>query len=354
MSEINFTSALTLDQCANVVMAAPKNRYILEGEPGVGKSSLGKIIAAKTGYPLAFIDVPNLDLGDTAMPVLDHETRTTRYYPNARFKLHEGKPVVIVLDEFAKGVDPVKNMLHPLLEVSDPRLGDVMVHPDSIILLTSNLASDGVGDSLKAHSKNRVIRLQTQKPDAAAWLAWAADNDIDPIVMAFVDQYNHCLASYLDGDQNENPYIFNPSKSQGAFLSPRSLERASNVLKTRVLIDEASCMAALKGAIGEAGARDMMAFVQYQDQLPKWADVISEPLKTAVPTSAGACAVMIFGAIQKVEKNSIGAFMDYVGRLSEEWQTIFCIQLSKNTNKQQVAFSSKKFADWVSENNDLL
>lgn len=352
--QINFTQTVTLMQAASIVLACPSNRYMLVGEPGIGKSSLMQYLTEATGYPGAYIDVPNLDLGDTAMPVLDHEKRVTRYYPNARFKLETNKPVVIMLDEYSKGVDPVKNMLHPLFETSNPRLGDVPVHPDSIIFLTGNLTSDGVGDSLKAHSKNRLITIPVAKPTAKEWLEWAADHDIDPAVMSFVNQYQHCMASYLDGDQSENPYIYIPSKVQTAFLSPRSLERASNILKTRAKIDSASLSIALVGAIGASGANDMMAFVQHQDQLPKWDDVITKPKAAPVPTSAGACAVMVFGAVQKIEKNTITPFMQYLSRMQEEWQTIFCIQLAKSKSKQSVAFTCKAFADWVEKNEDLL
>ena len=124
MAEINFGKSITLKQAANLIRTNPTTRFLLQGEPGIGKSSLLENIADSLGYEYAYIDVPNMDLGDIAMPVIDHDTKTTRYYPNARFRLHENKPLVIILDEFTKGADPVKNMLHPMLEKANPRLGD--------------------------------------------------------------------------------------------------------------------------------------------------------------------------------------------------------------------------------------
>ena len=72
------TLTVNHDQAAALILANPDVRYMLQGEPGVGKSMISKAIARATGYPLAMIDVPNLDLGDVAMPVIDHESRTTR------------------------------------------------------------------------------------------------------------------------------------------------------------------------------------------------------------------------------------------------------------------------------------
>ena len=355
MTTINFGKTVTLKQAAQIILATPQNRYLLQGEPGIGKSSLlGFLTEALPTHNAAYLDVPNMDLGDIAMPVIDHDNKVTRYYPNARFRLHEGKPVIIMLDEYTKGAEPIKNMLHPMLEVHNPRLGDIPIDPRSYIFLTGNLSSDGVGDNLKAHSRNRIIPLTVRKPDADQWLEWAVEHDIEPVVMAWVKQFPHALASYLDGDQDSNPYIYNPKKVQASFVSPRSLERASNIVRARSEIDQDSLIAALSGAIGEAASRDMQAYIAYQDQLPTWESIIRSPRTTSVPESAGACAVMVFGAIAKLDTNNINPFMDYVGRFEPEWQAAFCINLAKSKTKQAIAFSSKKFADWVQKNEDLL
>ncbi len=82
MAEINFGKSITLKQAAGLIKSNPETRFLLQGEPGIGKSSLLEDIANGLGYDYAYIDVPNMDLGDIAMPVIDHDTRTTRYYPN--------------------------------------------------------------------------------------------------------------------------------------------------------------------------------------------------------------------------------------------------------------------------------
>jgi hypothetical protein len=161
------------------------------------------------------------------------------------------------------------------------------------------------------------------------------------------------MASYTDGD-NDNPYVYNPRAVQTAYVSPRSLAIASNVVKTRAVVGSDAMIAALKGCIGEAAARDMEAFINYQDQLPSWDEIINNPASTVIPTSAGACAVLIFGAIAKVDKPSINPFMKYLERFEPEWQAAFAINISKNPSKQAVAFSSPAFAKWVSDNEDIL
>ena len=355
MSAINFGTQVSLKQAANLILATPMNRYLLQGEPGIGKSSLLKTLSVSLpDHEVAYIDVPNMDLGDIAMPVIDRETKTTSYYPNNRFKIHLGKPVITMLDEFTKGAEPIKNMLHPLLEVANPRLGDISVHTESIVFLTGNLGSDNVGDNLKAHSRNRIIPLTVRKPDADEWLEWAVNSNIEPVVMAWVRQFPHALASYMDDAQGDNPYIYNPKKVQTSFVSPRSLERVSNIVRVRDRLDADSLIAAMTGAFGEAASRDMQAYVEYQDQLPTWESIVKNPKTADVPTSAGACAVLVFGAIAKIAKDTMTPFMHYLERFEPEWQACFAINVAKSPTKQSIAFSSQAFADWVAKNEDLL
>ena len=356
MSEVSFGKSLSLAQAAKLIVTNPTVRFMLRGEPGIGKSSLLEFIAAETGYDYAYIDVPNMDLGDIAMPVIDHESRTTKYYPNARFKMHEGKPVIIMLDEFTKGAQPVQNMLHPLLEKANPRLGDIPVPAGSIIFMTGNLTTDGVGDNIKGHSLNRIVEIEIAKADAEAMLEYAngaGAGKYAPEVMAWIHQYPHALASYRDAGQADNPYIYNPKKQSKSYVSPRSLETASTVVFNRHSLDADSLIAALSGAIGDAAARDLQAYVEYADQLPTRDAILKSPKTAAVPTSAGACSVVTFNLVTAVTKDTFNPIMDYMGRLSPEWQSVFAIQVARSA-KQSIAFSNAKFGEWLAANQDLL
>ena len=47
-------------------------------------------------------------------------------------------------------------------------------------------------------------------------------------------------------------------------------------------------------------------------------------------------------------------FMEYLSRMEMEWQATFVINVAKNPDKQQIAFSSSTFRDWLQNNQDLL
>lgn len=357
MASINFGKTVTLKQAAKLIGTVRNNRFMLESEPGIGKSSLmGTLADMYPNYHLAYIDVPNMDLGDICMPVIDHETKTTKYYPNARFGIHTGKPSIIMLDEFSKGSPPVINMLHPLLEAHNPRLGDLPLHPDSMVFMTGNMSSDGVGDNLKAHTLNRVSKLTVRKPQFEEWAEWAIANDVEPIVIAAAKEFaGDWFMSYLDYPEGlpKTAEVFNPKMPTTAYVSGRSLERASNILKHRASFDTDSIIAALSGTIGEGAARKLDTYIAFADQLPTWESIIKSPMTASIPDGAGACALVAFNAIAKVDKDTITPFMDYIGRFAPEWQACFAINIAKSP-RQKIAFGCKAFSDWVAKNEDLL
>jgi hypothetical protein len=167
-----------------------------------------------------------------------------------------------------------------------------------------------------------------RKPSAEDWLQWAVSSNIDPVVMAWVDRFPHALASYMDEGQESNPYIFNPKKMQGSYVSPRSLQLVSNdVIRYRDKLTSNALLASMIGTIGESGARDMHAFVEYQDQLPSWEEVVKHPKTAKLPDSPGACAVMVFGGVARIERDTITPFMEYIQRMDAEWQAAFAINI---------------------------
>lgn len=356
MSTIDNTTFASLREAAELAISCRDVRFMFVGEPGIGKTSQVGYMQEVTGMDAAILSVPDMDVGDIAMPVIDHDTRTTRYYPNARFKLQDGKPLIICLDEYTKGHDPVKNMLHPMFETFRPRLGDLMIPEGSIIFLTGNLASDGVGDAMQAHTRGRLTVVPVRKPGNEEWIRdFASPRGLEPVIIAWASQHAHAFASYTDGDQNGNELIFNPHKVQDGYVCPRTLENASRIIKRRENFSYNALACALAGVVGKPAAESITSFIRHNDQLPAWRDIIEAPTKTPIPKDQGALAVLVYGAIERVtSKDMLDAFLDYIVRADEEWQSIFCLGMARNKAKQSIAFGSKRFAKWISDNEDLL
>jgi hypothetical protein len=366
MASINFGSTVSLNEFANAIATVGDQVTIIgQGEPGIGKSAMLKFIASKLpNYETAYIDCTLLDLGDFALPYTelasaDGSLKVTKFAPNARFKFQSNKPVIVMLDEIGKAMKAVKNVLLTLM--LEKRIGDVQLPEGSIVFGTTNLSTDGVGDSLEAHARNRVCFVTVRKPhagfngdgsvDSDSWGAWALDNDIAPEIIAWVKQFPQSLESYTDKAQSDNPYIFNPTRAgQTAFVTPRSLEKASHIAKKRPMLGESVTISALAGTIGESAARDMQAFFTVVDKLPTWDAIMQSPDTAKVPDDAVAKCILVFSAISRVEKDTMGKWLRYAERLEKELQALFARSVVKSSTKQAMAVSNKDFVSWATTN----
>lgn len=368
---IQFGSSLSLNEFANAVATVGQDVTIIgQGEPGIGKSSMLKVLAQRLpNYETAYIDCTLLDLGDFALPytvqvqnkegLWKDDLKVTKFAPNARFKFQSDKPVIVMLDEIGKAMKAVKNVLLTLM--LEKRIGDVKLPEGSIVFGTTNLATDGVGDSLEAHARNRVCFVTVRKPSAGfgadgsvesdSWGAWALENDIAPEIIAWVKQFPHALESYTDKAQKDNPYIFNPTKAgQSAFVTPRSLEKASHIAKKRSLLGDSVTISALSGTIGESASRDMQAFFTVVDKLPTWEAIVENPDKAKVPDDAVAKCILVFSAITRVDKETLPKWLKYADKLDKELQALFARSIVKSTSKQAMAVSNKEFVKWATDN----
>ena len=166
-------------------------------------------------------------------------------------------------------------------------------------------------------------------------------------VMAFAKQYPQVFDCYADLDKKDkNPYIFNPMTGNvRAFCSPRSLVKASNIVKQRSVLGSA-LIPALAGTVGESAARDMEALVNLADQLPLFENIVKAPTKAKVPDSVGALFILSFMLAGRVDASNLDAVMDYAERMSAvsfEAHALFITSLASNKSKVGMACMNRKF-----------
>lgn len=343
---INFNTPVELNDVPNLIATIGATRTILlRGEPGIGKSTVLKNLQTTMGnnYDYIYADCPVMDVSDVVMRIPDHETKTLQSYVSELFHLTSPKPKVIMLDEVTKA--------NKLLQVIFTRLmlertvGDVALPAGSIVFATGNNVTDGVGDTLSAHVLNRLCVINVRKPDARRWNLWATDNGISRTVRAWVAMNPNSLASYLDGGQESNPFIFNPTKPLTSFITPRSLVGADSVIKNVQKLGDYVSKAALAGLCGSAFAESISAFMSMEKELVNVRDIIADPMNVAIPEKPAALFMTMFNAVDTVEtQDELSAFMTFVKRIrSEEAQTCF----------YSMAFESKRTAKLARNNNDL-
>jgi MoxR-like ATPase len=376
--------ALNLDQIAASIKAVGHLRTLLvQGHMGTGKSSLLKTLAAMlpTHRPVYF-DCTTKDLGDLMLPRIagaglgegsrlvgkmnpmthDVDLRVTQdnstspyvsYAPNEELGIHYNEPVIVMLDEYGKANPAVKQGLTAFM--LERRLGNNALHPDSIVFATTNLGAEGVGDLLVAHQRNRISVVTARKPSNMEWIEWAINKGVDHTLLGWCKDNPQLFHTFEEvKDPDENPYIFHPRSTRAAFVTPRSLEAASDILKARMHMDDQTVTAMLMGTIGDRAAMDLMAFVKLSDQLPSLDSIKKDPMTAKVPDSAAAVCMVVYRTLATLERDWIDNWMVYMGRLDKEAQGMFANGVrSPKYSKQSMVMTNRKFTDWALANNYL-
>ena len=348
--------ALGLDQVEALIRKSGALRTILvQGDMGTGKSSLLTVLAkALPDHTPCYFDCTTKDLGDITIPniaKLDDGTGYVTYLTNEELGAHNNTPVIIMIDEFGKANPAVKNALLRL--ILERKIGSYTLHPDSIIFATTNKGSEGVGDLLPPHARNRMTVIQTRKPNNMEWIEWGINNEIDHTLLGWCKDNPQLFYSFEDvKDPDDNPYIFHPKQQRAAFVTPRSLEAASDILKARDGLDDQTVTAALMGTIGERGAMDLMAFVKLADQLPSAESIKQDPKNAKVPNSAAGICMVVYRTLASLEKDWVDPWMDYLVRLDKEAQGMFANGVrAPKYSKQSLVMTNKKFTQWAMDNN---
>jgi len=347
--------ALSLDQIALAIRFGGNKRTVLvQGHIGTGKTSLIYLLGNYLPtHILCYFDCTTKDLGDITVPklaVIDAADYVT-YVTNEELGVHLGKPVILMIDEFGKANPAVKNaMLRLILE---RKIGSYELHPDSLVFATTNLGAEGVGDLLPPHARNRMTVLTARKPNNVEWIEWGINNGIEHSVLGWAKDNPQLFASFEDvKDPEENPYIYHPRDQRAAFVTPRSLEAASDWLKQREHLDDQTLTGLLMGTIGNRGAMDLMAFVKLADQLPSLESIKQSPDTAKVPTSAAAVCMVVYRALAAIERDWVDAWMTYLVRLDKEAQGMFANGVrAPRYSKQSIVMTNRKFTDWAMSNN---
>lgn len=355
-TNIDFARNISINECVALVKnVGDKATVLIEGHMGSGKSTILKMLAhALPEYHTGYFDMTNLDLGDLMLPAVQHDSHETEFYPNKLFGMSHGDvPHIYMFDEFGKASRPVQNSCLPIL--LERRVGMRRLHPASLIFATTNLGTEGVGDVLQAHARNRVVVVTMRKPTVDEWIEqFAVEAGIMPEVIAWARETPQVFQGFEEVETPEaNPYIYHPKAQRSAFVTHRSMEKASDILKVREHLQEDTVIHALRGTVGDRGALDLRAFVQLADKLPAWKSVIADPGHTPVPTNPAAAVMLVFTAVGRIEADTVTPWMTYLERMPKEAQALFCYHAMKAPSKAPIVAMNKKFTEYAIKNQYL-
>jgi hypothetical protein len=356
---MSMYSAITLKQAADLIAAVGDVQTVLvQGEMGIGKSSILKMLKSNPkfkDYFFCYVDITTKDVGDFLVPKIKDVdgNEVCSFVPNEEFGLHfKGKKVVMMLDEVGKAKGGVMNACLRLMQ--ERSLGVYQL--DGIVFATTNLAVEGIGDNVPPHARNRMTVVRVAKNNADTWIEeFAIPAGINPVIIGTVREFPEMFASFEQYERPEqNTYINDPRTVRTAFVTHRSMEKASYVYeRTRILGDDVMCHA-LAGTVGEKAMHNILTMDKLDQQLTSWDDLIKSPDTATVPTSAAAACMLVAKAVHRIDASCINAWMKFMERLPKEAQGLFARSvMSDKCPKRNVAAHNVQFAQWAATNNFL-
>jgi len=368
---LTSTNVLDINETAEAIIAiGPKRTVIVEGDMGSGKTTLLKLLHKRLpDYVPVYFDSTTKEIGDMFVPMFDKidDTNVVRYGINEELGFHYSKPVILMIDEMGKNAAVKNALLRIVLERETA--GGRKLPEGSIVFATTNLSAEGVGDMLLPHHRNRLIVVRMRKSTAPEWVEnFARPNGLHPSVIGWVNETPQLGESFTDVDlrmgdvgsmsgvefsrrlDELNPHIYHPKAPwRTAFVTWRSLEAASDILWEN--LPTQITLQLLIGAIGERSARDLMAFVQLADDLPKMAEIQSDPMNAKIPDTAPAKMMVVDRALATMEYEWVSNWMQYLARLPRELQGVFVNTARKDSYvKRNIVVNCREFGDWCMEN----
>jgi len=338
---------LSASQVVSLIAAVgDKRTVIVEGENGIGKTALfhalRKLPKFADHIAVQPIDCTQLSDGSVWMPDLDRENGVSRELPNERFGVsahnqlgvNNSKPILVGLDEIAKAPQFIKNVLAPI--IYERRVGNLSMPEGSVVVCFTNLSVEGLGDSIQAHLRNRLVFVKMRKPTADEWVKWATDNRVNPMIIAFVSNEPRVMQSFLDYEKGgmfegkdlskDNGFIFNPKSMQLAYATPRSLVAASDILDAGLgVLDDDTLEAALVGTVGATTAQALSSFIRFGREICEYSRVIKTPDTAPLSDNPTAQLIQVFQFVTRVaDRTEAEAIVKYVWRMRAEMQSIFC------------------------------
>lgn len=274
---------VTISQMKRIIKALLENDQAkstsinLLGPPGLGKTQCMEQVAEEIGARCSVFLTATMDPTDVVgvpHPVND----ITRFLPPEDLQEltdqsdYKGR-LLVLFDDMPNCQDQVFAALFRLFqqrEISKRKIRDNVV-----LCATGNRTEDNSGaKEIPTALANRFVHFNL-KVDVEEWREWAVSSAIVPELVAYVKTRGIKVL-----------HDFDPSAGFLAFPTPRSVAKASDLIKA-IGYDNSSrgdLTVALAGCCGEGWATEFTSFLEIRDRIVPVSEVIKDPENARVPS----------------------------------------------------------------------
>jgi len=306
----------------------------LKGPPGMGKTTIARDYAKKSGLRLINVHAPLVDLLDIKGVISTHED-VAKFLPLSLWPKEDDDPVLVLIDEFPQCVPAIQNGFSQLL--IEKIMGDIKLPKGSFVVATGNRKKDRAAThNINAHVVSRVMHFEIEKDNDSFW-NWAASNKVHPHVIAYTKFSPDALMT------------FDPAKSQDPYATYRSWEYVSNVLKTNP--EERFIRECVAGLVGQGVATTFMAFRDTCANLPDPKLALAQPHSFVPPVDPGVMNAVCISLSYQVSDTTGDNFMIIADKIPIENAFMMLSYASRHWTGMK---KNKSVKDWITKNAQLI
>jgi MoxR-like ATPase len=244
---IAAAKAALLEQYADPVLR--RRATMLWGPRGVGKSSIVRQVAERFGVPLVDLRLTTIEPVDLRGAIYaDDAQRRTVWFPPEFLPEDDDPAGILFLDELTAADQRLQISAYSL--ILDRRVGRYRLPDGWMVVAAGNASHHGaITHDMGTALADRMFHFNVQAA-VDAFLAYAAENDFAPEVMAYL----RVRPDRLDDTQAQ------VAADHLVGASPRGWEDVSNVLKSG--LSDAGKRAYVQGRIGAANAAEFFGVLR--------------------------------------------------------------------------------------------
>ncbi|AFZ67202.1 AAA family ATPase [Deinococcus peraridilitoris] len=153
------------------------------GPPGIGKSQVIEDFGRELGMPVSILLGSQMSPEDLAVPLIDPQRYVTRLCPPETLMRDEAS--VVFIDELNAAEPDVMRAFFPI--INERRIGTRYFPEGTLVVCAANPTSfNSVARPVPAPLMSRMYHVHLKVTSTRGWLAWAAANNVHPLIHEFI------------------------------------------------------------------------------------------------------------------------------------------------------------------------
>ena len=274
---------------------------LITGAPGIGKSDLVDQSARAAGAEMILSHPAVSDPTDAkGLPWVVNGAATFLPFGELQRAITADRPTVWFLDDLGQATPAVQASFMQLLLAR--RVNGHAISDHVTFIAATNRRTDRAGVSgILEPVKSRFASIVELVPDVDAWCTWALDHDVPPELIAFLRFKPDLLCAFTASNDLVNSPV------------PRTWAHAAKILALG--LPAGVQHAALAGAVGDAAATELLAFLRLYAQLPNIDQILLTPTTAPIPTAPASLYAVASALAYRANKGNFDRIAQYCQRL---------------------------------------